>query len=303
MDSGVPQGTVMGPLLFLLFINDIPNNLSTGTTIRLFADDCLVYREIRSPEDQIQLQRDLAILEEWSKTWGMSFNPSKCTILRTRPGSKPPLQHFYTLHGQILKEVPTAKYLGVLLSNDLSWSPHVDSTAHKANQKLGFIRRNLRGSPTKSKCMAYTSVVRSGMEYASAIWDSSSKRDINKLEMVQRKPARWVKSSYTPTTSVTKLLQELKWANLADRRGNLRLILFYKIYHNYVEIPHSDIGLIPSSRPSRRNTKQVYRQRASTDTLKNSFALKTSSDWNILPDSTVSVGSVSNFKSQLTAQP
>ena len=158
MDSSVPQGKVLGPLLFLLFINDIPNNLSACTTIRLFADDCFVYRPIRSMKDQILLQKELTTPENWSITWGMSFNPSKCNILRTRPESKTLLQHFYTLHGQILKEVNTAKYLGVLLSNDLFWSPHMDNTARRANQKLGFICRNLRGSPITYKCLAYTSL-------------------------------------------------------------------------------------------------------------------------------------------------
>ena len=95
--SGIPQGTVLGPLRFLLFINDIPNNLSAGTTIRLFADDCHVYKPIRLMEDQILLQKDLTTLENWSITWGMPFNPSKCNIFRTRPGSKTSLQHFYTL--------------------------------------------------------------------------------------------------------------------------------------------------------------------------------------------------------------
>ena len=153
VDSGVPQGTVLGPLLFLLFINDITNGLSTGTRIRLFADDCLVYRPIRSIQDQLTLQSDLSSLEGWSNTWGMFFNPSKCNIISTRPKSKNHLHHFYTLYGHILKEVDTAKYLGVLLASSLSWSPHIDAVANRANQKLGFIQRNLRDSPRQSKCM------------------------------------------------------------------------------------------------------------------------------------------------------
>ena len=178
VDSGVPQGTVLGPLLFLLFINNIPDGLTSGTRIRLFADDCLVYRPIRSPADQQILQNDLLCLEKWSNTWGMHFNPSKCNILSTRPGIKGHHHHFYVLYGVILKEVETAKYLGVLLSNTLSWTPNVDAVATRANQKLGFIRRNLRGSPLKSKCMAYTTLVRSGLEYAAPIWDPATKKDI-----------------------------------------------------------------------------------------------------------------------------
>ena len=162
----------------------------------------------------------------------MSFNPSKCNILRTRPGSKTSLQHFYTLHGQILKEVNTAKYLRVLLmlSNDLSWSPYVDNTAHRANQKLGFIRRNLSGSPITSKCLAYTSLVRSGMEYAASIWDPVSIGDIRKLEMVQRKAARWAKSCFSQSASVTKMLQDLnilKWDMTWQTDGRISESLYF----------------------------------------------------------------------------
>ena len=146
----------------------------------------------------------------------MHFNPSKCNILSTRPGIKGHHHHFYVLYGVILKEVETAKYLGVLLSNTLS-CPGLDAVATRVNQKLGFIRRNLRGSPLKSKCMAYTTLVRKGVEYDAPIWDPATKKDINKLETVQRRAARWAKYVYYDrSTSVTKLLHELKWAELAQ---------------------------------------------------------------------------------------
>ena len=84
--SGVPQGTVLGPLLFLLHINDMPSVVDPGTTVRLFADDALVYRVIHSIEDQVVLQQDLARLESCAKSWGMVFNPSKCYIMHIRRG-------------------------------------------------------------------------------------------------------------------------------------------------------------------------------------------------------------------------
>ena len=81
VDSGIPQGTVMGPLLFLLYINDLPGHVTS--TVRLFADDCLLYRSIGTPDDQVKLQQDLHALATWATTWGMKFNPSKCHILTT----------------------------------------------------------------------------------------------------------------------------------------------------------------------------------------------------------------------------
>ena len=100
--SGVPQGTVLGPLLFLIYINDMPDVVSEGTMIRLFADDCLAYRTIRSEEDQQILQKDLEKLQKWTLTWGMKFNPSKCQILHLARGRRTATK-FYELSGVILE--------------------------------------------------------------------------------------------------------------------------------------------------------------------------------------------------------
>ena len=300
VDSGVPQGTVLGPLLFLLFIKDITKNLNSGTSIRLFADDCLLYRAINSVQDQLLLQQDLDTLQAWSVTWGMKFNPSKCNILRTRQGLKGTLNHFYSLHGQILAEVPNAKYLGINISSDLSWTTHIDYVVKKANQKLGFLKRNLRGCPAASKTLAYTSLIRSGLEYAAPIWDPHTAKDAARIEAVQRKSARWVKSNYAPRASVTELLKELKWSSLEDRRKILRLTLLYKIYNHKVAVDHSEVDLMSNERPSRQHEHQIRRPRAGPQ-FSNSFIIRTIPEWNALPAAVVSADSVNTFKSQLVA--
>ena len=149
MVSGVPQGTVLGPLLFLLHINDLPSVVSCK--VRLFADD---YRNIKNKEDQIALQKDLNLLENWGNTWGMRFNTAKCNIMCVSRTRDPKLFN-YSLTGQVLEEVMDAKYLGVTLSNDLEWSKHIATMANKANSKLSFLRRNLKGCPEKLKQTAY----------------------------------------------------------------------------------------------------------------------------------------------------
>ena len=133
VDSGVPQGTVLGPLLFLLHINDLPQVVSSQ--VRLFADDCLLYRDIRCRDDQVALQRDLDTLRNWGDTWGMRFNAAKCNVLRISR-SKTPHTNFYTLGCHILDEVNQAKYLGVTITNELSWSAHIDITTNKAHSPL-----------------------------------------------------------------------------------------------------------------------------------------------------------------------
>ena len=179
--SGVPQGTVLGPLLFLLYINDMPSVVDSRTSVRLFADDALVCRVINNIEDQVVLQQDLTRLESWAKSWGMVFNPSKCYMMHIGRGRNI-LTHMYQLCGTILVSVTSEKYLGVYLNHNLKWDHHIDQVTAKAARKLGFIRSNLRGTPAECKKLAYIALVRSGMEYASIIWYPHTNTNSDKLE-------------------------------------------------------------------------------------------------------------------------
>ena len=145
---------------------------------------------IHGIEDQVALQRDLASLEQWY--WGMVFNASKCHIMHISRPSSHSHQYMYQFRAVVLSSVTSEKYLGVCLNHDLKWSHHIDQVAAKAARKLGFARRNLRGSPVDCKKLAYITLVRSGMEYASAIRDPYTKADSNKLEKIQRTAARWI---------------------------------------------------------------------------------------------------------------
>ena len=129
--SGVPQGTVMGPLLFLVFINNLPDSVSSN--VKLFTDDCLLYRTINSVHDSIALQQDLASLEQWEHNWQMAFHPQKCTTIRITKKRKPICVDYHTL-----ETVPGWKYLGVYISQDLSWRDHIDQTTAKATRSVGF---------------------------------------------------------------------------------------------------------------------------------------------------------------------
>ena len=189
VDSGVPQGTVLGPILFLLHINDLPSVISSK--VRLFADDCLVYREIKNRQDQIALQKDLNLLENW----GMRFNAAKCNIMRMSR-KQTPISTQYELSGQVLEEVKDAKYLGVTVSDELEWTKHINAITTKANSKLSFLRRNLKGCPEKLRKTAYFALVRSFLEYSATVWHPHQKYNSDKLEMVQRRAARFVKGRY-----------------------------------------------------------------------------------------------------------
>jgi len=160
--SGVPHGTVLGPLLFLIFINDLPDGLKSST--RLFADDCIVYRQIRAKKDCDILQNDLQTLSEWEQTWGIEFHPQKCTVLRVTRKRRP-IEHTYLLKGATLTVDKSTKYLGVDIHSTLSWNTNIDRTTKKANNMLGFLRRNLRHSFQATKVNAYKTLVLPHLEY------------------------------------------------------------------------------------------------------------------------------------------
>ena len=133
--SGVPQGTVLGPLLFVIYINDLPKYVSPGTEVRLFSDDSAVYRAIKSREDHEILQRAIKSLEQWEADWSMSFHPEKCQLLRITKQRKPS-HYVYNIHGVLIDSVKEAKYLGVTIDNKLSWSPHIHAVCKKAHNTL-----------------------------------------------------------------------------------------------------------------------------------------------------------------------
>ena len=120
--SGVPQGTVLGPVMFLLYNNNINNNISS--LLRLFADDCIIYRIIKSEQDHLQLQHDLHTVYEWSQKWQMRFNINKCVALRCCRILSPSL-FTYVLNDQPISCVDQHPYLGVILASNMSFSPHI----------------------------------------------------------------------------------------------------------------------------------------------------------------------------------
>ena len=149
--SGVPQGTVLGPLLFLLFINNLPDCVQSRT--RLFADGCILYRQIKTQQDCAILQEDLNKLAAWEQKWGMAFHPEKCRTIRISR-SRNPITTDYTLKGHTLTKEDSTKYLGVKLQSTFSWNRHMDQTVKKANSMVGFLRRNLRVSSEATKTSA-----------------------------------------------------------------------------------------------------------------------------------------------------
>ena len=140
MDSGIPQGSVLGLGLFLYYISDLPERLRSR--VRLFADDTIAYLVIILPKDTEALQEDLEELATWENKWHMVFHANKCVVL-TVSGKKAPVHADYKLHDQTLTRVKSAKFLGVTLTDDLKWDQHINNICEKSNRTIGFLRRNL----------------------------------------------------------------------------------------------------------------------------------------------------------------
>ena len=298
--SGVPQGTVLGPLMFLLFINDIGDGINSQ--LRLFADDSLLFKTINNDNDANQLQKDLDQLISWSKKWQMSFNPTKCNTLRITK-KKRPIQQRYSMLGHTLQEVDTASYLGVELSSTLSWDNHVNKITAKANRTLGFVKRNLGKCPSNIKAQAYQALVRPHLEYTSSAWDPYTSKHKSQIEMVQRRAARFVTSTYSKEPgTVTKILKDLEWPTLEKRREVSRLTLMYKLLHGQaaIQLPTYIQRLSPRTRlyhPERfrqmTTHKEVYQA---------SFFPRTIVNWNALPVELLEAHTLEAFKGGLSRQ-
>ena len=194
--SGVPQGSVLGPILFLVFINDMPKVVKSNC--RLFADDSIVYREISTDRDRDILQADLDRLHQWELDWGMSFNPSKCNTMHITRKSQPTPNN-YSLKGQTLENVQSAPYLGVTISENISWDNQIQKITAKANRTLGFVKCNLKEASRPARSLAYQMLVRPQLEYCCTVWSPYQLYQIHKMEMVQRRAASVCDATLWPT--------------------------------------------------------------------------------------------------------
>ena len=186
--SGVPQGSVLGPLLFLIYINDAEHGaLSDGCVINLFADDTLFYRVITSSLDYAKLQNDIDTFACWVNDNVLTLNAGKCKymVISKRKSRAIPCQTMM-LYNKPMDRVSSYKYLGVTICNDLAWSTHIDKIASKTRQLIGMLyRRFYKWSSSNALLQLYLSLIRPHLEYATQVWSPHQLKDIQKLEAVQ----------------------------------------------------------------------------------------------------------------------
>ena len=308
----MPQGSILGPLFFLLYINDLTDDLKCNA--KLFADDTSIFRVVdNSNVAASDLNHDLEAIESWAKTWRMSFNPdpSKRAVELRFSTRKAQVQHpdiFF--NGVPVDKVTTHKHLGLTLDSKLSFEAHIKATISKARKGIGLLRMLSKYLPRNALCQVYKSYVRSQLDYGDVIYHNPSKTNdlfcrsylpcwMEKLESVQYTAALAITGAWRGT-SRAKLYNELGWESLDSRRWCRRLTLFYKITNNltpdYTRYP---IPPLHQSEYSLRNRDVIGQLRPRTERFKSSFYPFCLTEWNKLDHLSKASSTISNFKAKL----
>jgi Reverse transcriptase (RNA-dependent DNA polymerase)/Endonuclease-reverse transcriptase len=303
--SGVPQGSVLGPILFIIYIQDMKSGLKSK--VRLFADDSVIYKEIKRVEDTEELQSDLTLIGEWVTQNKLVLNVSKCTIIKFSRKRKDDDNSSYIIMGEILKEAEDYKYLGITLDSELKWNKHVDKVVAGANKHIGFVYRNLRGTSVKTKDVAYKTLIRPKLEYCSSVWDPYTLEMVNELERVQKLAARrvtgqfrsWRVEEENPIAGA-KLVNDMGWKELSVRRKTDRLCAMYSVQHGsrgWAELN----SLTQKATYLGRNDHDLKLRvvGSNLDVGKYSFLNRTVRDWNGLPSDIVMVESRKLFRKEV----
>ena len=318
--SGVPQGSVLGPILFLLYVHDVPSIVKNF--ISLFADDTKLFSAMLEGESSTEsLQEDISCLTSWSEKMMMSYNIDKCHTLHI--GKKNPKQPYilplsknpivnenytgYTLETPEIKEVTVEKDLGVLIDNELSFHQHIDAKISKANQMIGLIRKTFKYIDIDIFNRLYKAIVRPHVEYADIVWAPTSKHYQDKLEKLQRRATRMVKS--ISHLSYEERLKELQLPTLKYRRTRSAMLFLYKYTHGLVDVDlntHCTIcdiknPLLPTFTTQTRGHDKKFHIQYHLGMRQKFFTSYALPIWNRLKSLTVEAESLNAFKNRLTA--
>jgi hypothetical protein len=297
INAGVPQGSVLGPLLFLVFIDDITHVIN-NCKIRLFADDTCLFIEVDEHVPTADaINEDLENLNQWANQWQVDFSPPKTKELLISK-KRDPIDHpQLKLDGEPIVSVDSHKHLGLTISNDLTWKDHINEMVDKANRRLGILRSLKYKLDRLSLERIYMGFIRPLLEYGDIIWDSPSEA-LNALERVQLNAARIVTGA-TARCSSEGLYRETGWEPLSSRRAHHRLTLMFKIMNG--KAPMYLIDLEPILVQERtgymlRNRGDIDVPYARTNLYSNSFFPSTIRLWNELDIRVKNLPSVDAFK-------
>ena len=237
--SGVPQGSAIGPTLFLIFINDLPE--TADSAVKLFADDTKTYTDINTLEDCTKLQRTTNNFYDWSQTWSMDFNIKKCKRLHI---GKHQYNEDYTMENNNgercqIQNVTEEEDLGVIIDTNLKFDSHITAKINKANRNLGIINRSFTYMDKPMFLNLYKALVRPHLEYASPVWSPFLRKQQVAIENVQRRATKLLKN--ISQLSYKDRLLHLGLPSLEYRRNRADMLQVLKIVHNYDKISNTEL--------------------------------------------------------------
>ena len=303
VQPGVPRGSILGPLLFLLYINDIVEDIQSSIT--LFADDTSLYIIVDDPLGAaITLNSDLSRIHRWASQWLVTFNPSKSeSLLFPRKVNKPyhpPL----TMNYEQVTEVTKYKHLGLYFSSKGTWHEHIEYIIKKkAWQRIYIMHRCKFLLDRKSLQTIYFSFIRPLLEYTDVVWSNCTQYEAQEFELIQNEAARIVNGA-TRLVSINSLLTETEWESLHERRRKHKLIFFFKMKNGLC--PEYLSSLIPANVGSPvgyslRNANAVRTVNAKSQLYFNSFLPSTIREWNELPPAVQNSPTLPIFKNHLNS--
>jgi hypothetical protein len=289
--SGVPQGSVLGPILFIIYINDIDSGIN-GRILK-FADDTKLFNCVGSSDDIACLSNDLIKLCYWSNEWLMLFNVDKCKVMHF--GYNNPRASYY-IDNTLLPTCTVERDLGVLIQDNLKVYEQCNKAANTANRILGMINRTFSYKPRILVNTLYKSLVRPHLDYCSQAWRPHLRKDIDTLEKVQRRASRMV--TEFRGWSYDQRLSSLKWCTLEERRLRGDMIEVFKLLKGF-DLVAPNIFFMKSFTGLRGHEFKLYKSSFFTNVGKFTFSNRIVQNWNSLPQHVVSSNTVNTFKNRL----
>ena len=290
--NGVPQGSVLGPLLFVLFVNDLPDEVQCQ--IRMFADDTKLYRPVKSPTDAELLHEDVNAVLDWSNKWQLCFNTKKCNVLRI--GRINNGLSYYIGDSQ-LQQTDVERDLGVQVDCELKFREHTAAAVSKASQILAVIRRSFECIDSVTLPLLFKSLVRPHLEYCNTVWGPFNRADQQRVERVQRRATKLIPAIKYLT--YTERLRVLGLPSLYYRRHRGDMILTYQLLHEGVDLNPESFITLAGDGPTRGHPWKLRKQRAESRIRRCAFGVRIVNDWNSLPVTVVSANTLNIFKSRL----
>ena len=287
--SGVPQGSVLGPILFIMYINDLPDVIKSSC--KIFADDTKLIQAIRDMGSIEQLQKDLNAIHNWSKTWKLEFNSSKCKVLHI--GKKNPMTT-YCIDDKELTTVQEEKDLGCIIRDDLKQSSNIKHHVSKANQLLGMIRRTFTYLPKESFLLLYKTYVRPRLEYCQQAFYPYLKKDRNEIEKVQRRATKLVCD--IADLPYEERLSKLGLFTLKYRRDRADMITTFKLINGHIDIDTTKLFTFAPPNRHGHSLKLHAPKNCRLDIRRNAFSNRIVLPWNQLSDDVVLSKDIDSFK-------